>query len=178
MDLLSPALPRRNASFESLRLEPLSRTITISNDGYDYTDPGVAPEDAPTTGRQAGLPEKIDPPIGDAKQLAPSRRMPDGTLRLFTRWIDGGWRPKVPDEESAMVEPAPAIPENAPSAANVPKAARQGRVRDSEIMHNWTQDKDHDEAIFRLNVVHRTAGSVHTANDTPKASIEGHIRWM
>jgi hypothetical protein len=178
MDLLSPVSPRRNTSFESLRLEPLSRSLTISNDGYDYTDAGVAPEDVPTTGRQAGRPEKTDPPIGNTKQLTSSRRMPDGTLRLLTRRIDGGWRPKVPDEESAMVEPTPAIPENTPSTTKGPKKARQECVHDSEIMHNWTQDKGHDEAIFHLNVVHRPASSVHTATDTQKASVEGHIRWM
>jgi hypothetical protein len=104
--------------------------------------------------------------------------MPDGTLRLFTRWIDGGWRPKVPDEEAAVVEPAPAIPENAPSPADVPKTALQERVCDSEIMHNWTQDKSHDEAIFHLNIVHRTASNILAASGTQQASVEGHIRWM
>jgi hypothetical protein len=178
MDFLSPAPPRRNASFESLRLEQLSRNPTISNDGYDYTDPGVAPEDAPTTGRQASWPERIDPPIGDTKQVAPSRRIPDGTLRLFTRWIDGGWRPKGPDEETAVVEPAPTIPENAPSAADVPKTALHKPVCDSEIMHNWTQDKSHDEAIFHLNIVRRPASNVLTASGTQHASVEGYIRWM
>ena len=104
--------------------------------------------------------------------------MPDGTLRLFTRWIDGGWRPKVPDEEAAVVEPAPAMPENAPSPTDGTKTALHKRVCDSEIMHNWTQDKSHDEAIFHLNIVHRTASNVLAASETQQASVEGHIRWM
>jgi hypothetical protein len=178
MDHLSPTSPRQKASFESLRLEPLSRTLTISNDGYDYTDAGVAPEDAPTTGRQAVRPEKIDPPIGDTKPLAPSRRMPDDSLRVWTRWIDGGWRPKVPDEESAIVEQAQVIAENAPVSANIPSTARQEQIRDFEIMHNWTQNMDHNEAAFHLNIVHRKAGDVQTASGAQKASINGHIRWM
>jgi hypothetical protein len=178
MDRLSPRPPRRNASFESLGLEPLSRPLTIANDGYDYTDAGVAPEDAPTTGRQAGRPEKIELPVGDTKQLAPYRRMPDDSLRLWTRWIDGGWRPKVPDEESAIAEPPPATSENAPEPAKTAGTARQQHIRDFEIMHNWTQNMDHDEAVFRLNIVHRAAGNVQTATGAQKASIEGHMRWM
>jgi hypothetical protein len=178
MDRLSPWPPRRNASFESLRLEPLSRILTVSNDGYDYTDEGVAPEDAPTTGRQPGRPEKIEPAVGDANRLAPPRRIPDDTLRLWTRWIDGGWRPKVPDEESAIAEPPPATPKNAQVPASVSSTARQQHIRDFEIMHNWTQNMDHDEPVFHLNIVHRTAENVQTATGAQKASIEGHIRWM
>jgi hypothetical protein len=84
----------------------------------------------------------------------------------------------VPDEEAAVLEPAPAIPENAPSPADTPKTPLRERVCDSEILHNWTQDKSHDEAIFHLNIVHRTAGDVLSASGTQQASVEGHIRWM
>ena len=166
MDHLSPTSLRRAASFESLHLEPLSRTLTIANDGYDYTDAGVAPEDAPTTGRQGRQAETIEPTIRAPRPIAPPHREPDDTLRLWTRWIDGAWRPKLPDEESAAVGPVK-------MTANI---ARE--IMDLEIMHNWTQKMEHDESLFYLNVVRRTATNAQTAAGMEKTPIEGHIRWM
>lgn len=178
MDYLSPTAPRRTASFESFRLEPLSRTLTIANDGYDYTDAGVAPEDTPTTVGQAGGSQQTEPPTGDAKQLASTRRVPDDTLRLWIRWIDGGWRPKVPDEESMIGDRLPAIAANAQVSDNISSTACPQKIRDFEIMHNWTQNTGHDEAVFHLNVVHRSVGNAEPATGLQKASIEGHVRWM
>jgi hypothetical protein len=167
MDHLSPTSLRRAASFDSLHLEPLSRTLTIANDGYDYTDAGVAPEDAPTTGRQGRQAESIEPTIKAPRPAAPPHREPDDTLRLWTRWIDGPWRPKLPDEESTAVGPVQMTPAN---------IARE--IMDLEIMHNWTQKMEHDESLFYLNVVHRTATNTQTAAGMEKTPIEGHIRWM
>ena len=166
MDHLSPTSPRRAASFESIRLEPL----TIANDGYDYTDAGVAPEDAPTTGRQGRQAETIEPTIRAPRPIAPPHREPDDTLRLWTRWIDGAWRPKLPDEESAAVGPVQMTP------ADTANTARE--IMDLEIMHNWTQKMEHDESLFYLNVVRRTTTNAQTAAGMEKTPIEGHIRWM
>jgi hypothetical protein len=176
MDHLSPTSRRRATSFESLQLEPLSRTLTISNDGYDYTDAGVAPEDAPTTGLQGRQAESTQPTIRAPKPIASSHREPDDTLRLWTRWIDGAWRPKLPDEESAAVGPLQAAPDDAPGSNDTANIARE--IRDLEIMHNWTQKTEHDESLFYLNVVHRTAANAPTATAMENTSIEGHIRWM
>lgn len=171
MDHLSPNSRRRATSFESLHLETLSRTI--SNDGYDYTDAGVAPEDAPTTGPQGRLAESTEPTIRAPKPIAPPHREPDDTLRLWTRWIDGAWRPKLPDEESGPVQAAPSDALGSNDTANI---ARE--IRDLEIMHNWTQKTEHDESLFYLNVVHRTPANAQTTAAMENTSIEGHIRWM
>ena len=176
MDHLSPMSRRRPTSFESLHLEPLSRTLTISNDGYDYTDAGVAPEDAPTTGPQGRQAKSIGPTIRAPKPIAPSHREPDDTLRLWTRWIDGAWRPKLPDEESAAVEPLQTTPDDALGSNSAANIARE--IRDLEIMHNWTQKTEHDESLFYLNVVHRAAANAQPTTAMENASIEGHIRWM
>lgn len=178
MDHLSPRSPRPPALSESLGAEQLSKTLTVANDGYDYTDAGEAPEDAPTTGRQAGQLQKVESSPGDPKLFASSRRVPESTLRLFIRWIDGGWRPEIPDEESATVQTSLAPGGNAPGSADISNPAAQERISDYEIMHNWTHDKDDDESVFHLNVVHHIPGNVHTAQGPQKVSMEGHIRWM
>jgi hypothetical protein len=178
MDRLSPNSPGRTASVEFFRLEPLSRLLTVSNDGYDYTDAGVAPEDAPTTARQPSRPQGPEIPVGDTNQLVPSRRAPDDNLRLWTRWIEGGWRPKVPDEESAIPEPLPATPGDTPACAKTQSVVHHAKTRDFEIMHNWTQSAGQDESVFHLNVVHRTAVKAQTATSRERPSIEGHIRWV
>ena len=170
MDHLSPTPLRHATSFESLHLEPLPRTLTIANDGYDYTDAGVAPEDTPTTGRQGRQAESIEPTIRVPRPIAPPHREPDDTLRLWTRWIDGAWRPKLPDEESAAVGP---VQMTSNDTANI---ARE--IMDLEIMHNWTQKMEHDESLFYLNVVRRTTTNAQTAAGMEKTPIEGHIRWM
>jgi hypothetical protein len=168
MDYLSPTAPRRTVSFESFRREHLSRTQP-ANDGYDYTDPGVAPENHPTTGKQDGGPQKPEAPIGDAKYLAPTRMVPDDTLHLWTRAIEGRSRPKVPDEESTIVEQVP---------DKTSSTARPGEIRDFEIMHNWTQNMDHDEPVFYFNVVHSSADNAESATGLHRASINKHVRWM
>jgi len=176
MDHLSPMSQRPATSFGSLHLEPLSRTLTISNDGYDYTDAGVAPEDAPTTGPQGRQADSIEPTIRAPKPIAAPHREPDDTLRLWTRWIDGAWRPKLPDEESAAVGPLQATLGDALGSndtANIPR-----EIRDLEIMHNWTQKTEHDESLFYLNVVHRPAANAQRTTAMENTSIEGHIRWM
>jgi hypothetical protein len=170
MDHLSPTSLRRAPSFETFHLEPLSRTLTIANDGYDYTDAGVAPEDAPTTGGQGRQAEGIEPTIRAPRPIAPPYREPDDTLRLWTRWIDGAWRPKLPDEESAAVGPLQIIPGDTANTAR--------KTMDLEIMHNWTQKMEHDESLFYLNVVHRPATNAQNAAGMRKTPIEGHIRWM
>jgi len=173
MDHLSPTSRRRATSFESLQLEPLSRTLTISNDGYDYTDAGVAPEDAPTTGLQGRQAESTEPTIRAPKPIAPSHREPDDTLRLWTRWIDGAWRPKLPDEESAAVGPLQASPGDVLGSNDTANIAR-----DLRITHNWTQKTEHDELLFYLNVVRRTAANAQTTASMGNTPIEGHIRWI
>jgi hypothetical protein len=176
MDHLSPTPRGRTTSSVSFHLEPLSRTLTISNDGYDYTDAGVAPEDAPTTGRQGRPAESTEPTIRAPKPTVPSHREPDDTLRVWTRWIDGAWRPKLPDEESAAVEPLQVAPDDALGSNDTTNTARE--IRDLEIMHNWRQETEHDESLFYLNVVRRTAANAQTLTGMEKRSIGGHIRWM
>ena len=176
MDHLSPTSLRHAASFDSFHLEPLSRTLTIANDGYDYTDAGVAPEDAPTTGRQGRQAESTEPTIRAPRPIAPPYREPDDTLRLWSRWIDGAWRPKLPDEESAAVGPMQMTPGDAPGSNDTANIAR--KIMDLEIMHNWTQKMEHDESLFYLNVVDRTLTNAQTAAGMEKTPIEGHIRWM
>jgi hypothetical protein len=150
--------------------------LTTSNDGYDYTDAGVAPEDAPTTGRQGRQAEGTEPTIRAPRLTGPPHREPDNNLRLWTRWIDGAWRPKLPDEESAAVGPVQMTPGDASGSNDTANIARE--IRDLEIMHNWTQKMEHDESLFYLNVVDLTATNAQTTTGMEKTSIEGHIRWM
>jgi hypothetical protein len=160
----SPSVARPN-SIELQRLQTAAY-------GYDWDDPGNAPDDAPTGEPVPVTGNEARPSV--AKKIARiSTTLYDG-LEIYKRRIDNPWRAhKLFDEESQL-------PDGAPQARSGITTARTSRdpspapilgVSGLEVMHNWTQKMHMGEPTVTLNAIR------HNADRLEHGVGQSHVVW-
>lgn len=141
---------------------PLSKTLSIANDGYNYSDAGSAPEDTPTGEPIRRSQTTVSDEIESYSHLPPSQKYEDIALRIFSRPIEGAWRARV----------STTLPSTTQRLNEEDSESRE--IRDIEILHNWTREGDRDETHLFLNVLNR--GPPSSVRQVPEKV--GHIRWI
>ncbi len=152
----SPNLaPSPRVSFGS----PLTRPSTIANDGYNYSYPGSAPEDEKTGDPVRKSPTTLSQEVEILGTVFKPNQYDGPSLKIFSRPIDGAWRPRVP---VPLVDDPPdpdlALPK--PPDANV-----------FEILHNWTKKEENGETKLSLTVLE-------SGPNQPWHDASSHIKWV
>jgi hypothetical protein len=147
--------PNPHVSFGS----PLTRPSSVANDGYDYYNEGPAPEDKKTEDPVRKSPTNLSDELETHVPISKPRKFDGPALRIFTRPIDGAWRPRVPRaSKDDQVTLGSRLSNHLP-------------VSTLEILHGWTRQDIEDETRLSLTVLDRGPPSTQLVDP-------GHIKWM
>lgn len=149
------------SSRSGLDLLPLTQVPSVLNEGYDFSDPGPAPDDR-KTGRSVHVAGTTLSQEHDIyTRQSPSQRLQDISLRKYKREIDGGWRVqlRLPRPQSAIAQ------------------LREDSITEFEILRNRNrQDAADNETITFPTLTCLERGPPGPAIGTPETL--GHIRWL